>query len=421
MKAKLSYHEVVKKLEDLSIMPKTMPGLEKIRAALQHKHWFKELESEKIITVAGTNGKGTTSAALEALLLSAGQKTGLYTSPHLITTTERIRVNGQDITQEQFVELYESNRDLIAQYELTHFESLTLMAADFFFSYNELDYVIFEVGLGGLYDATNVFPHKTSVITKLGLDHQNILGKSILEIAQNKFGIIKDFSQVIHHQLPVEVEELFKTTIQQTKSKSFKAEGFKLAVTKAQNPKWILQTIWGNFETNIPGERAAENIMTALTAFQKLGFKPEEHLLSLSQIRWQGRMQKIEWPMKLNPELNCPVYLSGDHNIQGVESLIDLLRYYEWETLHIVVGIGVDKNVEEMFELLKKIPNSKIYLTQTPFKGRAVETYPEGIKSIALGQDDDPLKLLNSLKTNSHDIVLVTGSLYLVGLILSVL
>ena len=99
----LTFQNTVVALEALSIMPKTMPGLEKLKQALQHKTWFQNLPSEKIITVAGTNGKGTTCAALQTLLLSAGKKVGLYTSPHLISTTERLRVNGEPISEKDFL------------------------------------------------------------------------------------------------------------------------------------------------------------------------------------------------------------------------------------------------------------------------------------------------------------------------------
>lgn len=410
------FKKAVAALEALNIMPKTMPGLEKLKQALQHKTWFAELNPEKIITVAGTNGKGTTCAALQTLLLSAGKKVGLYTSPHLISTVERIRVNGQEIAEADFVRLYQENKALIAQYELTHFESLTLMAAEYFFANNELDYVIFEVGLGGTYDATNVFPNRYSIITALAMDHQNILGNTVLEIAKNKFGIIKPNSKVVHHPLPGEVFALFAEVLAQTNSQAIAAVAGSIHAEKDFEPHWFLTTPWGKTLVNIPGHRACENIMTALTMFEELGFEPQDHLHSLEKIPWAGRMQKIKWP-----HLEAPVYLSGDHNFQGVQSLVQLLQSYEWNDLHLVVGIGQDKAADEMFRLLYTLPRVNIYLTKTPFKGRSLMEYPEDVRTRAVDENEDVIALLNSVPAKKNDLVIVTGSLYLVGAVLSFL
>lgn len=414
--SELNFQNTVAALEALSIMPKTMPGLEKLKQALQHKTWFSQLSPEKIITVAGTNGKGTTCAALQTLLLSAGKKVGLYTSPHLISTTERIRVNGEPISEANFVELYKANQALIAQYELTHFESLTLMAAEYFFQHNQLDYVLFEVGLGGTYDATNVFPNRYSVITALAMDHQNILGNTVLEIAKNKFGIIKPHSKVIHHPLPPEVFALFSEVLSKTNSQAIAAVAGSIHAEKDFEPHWFLQTPWGKTMVNIPGQRACENIMTALTLFEELGFEPQDHLHSLEKIPWAGRMQKIKWP-----HVEAPVYLSGDHNIQGVQSLLQLLQSYDWNTLHLIVGIGQDKAADEMLRMLFALPRSQVYLTKTPFKGRGLMDYPEEYRTKAKGENDDVIEILNSLTTSKNDLVLVTGSLYLVGQVLTAL
>lgn len=412
--SELTYQNTVAALEALSIMPKTMPGLEKLKQALQHKTWFQNLPSEKIITVAGTNGKGTTCAALQTLLLSAGKKVGLYTSPHLISTTERIRVNGEPISEKSFVQLYEQNKSLISQYELTHFESLTLMAAEYFFGQNELDHVIFEVGLGGTFDATNVFPNRYSIITALAMDHQNILGNTVLEIAKNKFGIIKQNSKVVHHPLPAEVFALFSEVLSATNSQAIAAVPGTIQAEKDFEPQWFLQTPWGKTMVNIPGHRACENIMTALTMFEELGYEPQDHLHSLQKIPWQGRMQMIKWP-----HINAPVYLSGDHNIQGVQSLIQLLQSYEWNTLHLIVGIGQDKSADEMLRMLFSLPRSEVYLTKTPFKGRGLMDYPEEYRTKAKGENEDVIEILNSLTVGKNDMVLVTGSLYLVGQVLT--
>lgn len=414
-----SYKEVVAYLESLQIMPKTMPGLEKIKAALELTDWYKKIDANKVIVVAGTNGKGTTCAALESLLIEAKQKVGFYSSPHLITTTERIRTNGHQIAQTDFVALFNQCHPLIEKCELSHFEALTLMAGHFFFSgqwSQNLDFIILEVGLGGNYDATNAFPHKYSVITKLGLDHVNILGNDISEIAKNKFGIVANKNIVVHHKLPDEVYDLKKSVQKATNSNWVESEKCELIVDKkTTQPRYFLKYNNVKFEINIIGSRAAENVMTALTLFQILGFDSATYYCALNNIDWSGRMQKTEWP-----NLKCPLYLSGDHNLQGIESLIEILNDFKWKTLHLVVGIGVDKDAESMLKKLCELLNIKLYLTETPFKGLKINEYPELYTQLAVGQNSNVIVLLNQISdlVAADDLVLLTGSLYLVGEVL---
>lgn len=408
----MNYNEVVNYLENLGIMPKTAPGLDKISKAIEKKKWFAFLKPEKIITIAGTNGKGTTAAVLEALLLDAGQKVGLYTSPHLVKTTERIRLNGINITEDKFIELFLKNKDLIDECQLSHFESLTLMAADLFFS-EDLDFIIFEVGLGGTFDATNVFPNKYSVITKIGLDHENILGRDLLSIAKNKFGIIKPNNIVIHHALPPEVFELKGNIQRSTKSIWFEASPL-VPKFNTGSKKWSGDSKVQNFETNMIGPRAIENMATSIEVFQKLGFNIKNHFEALKKINWPGRMQKISWP-----EISADIYLSGDHNLQGIESLLEILKFYDYKTIHVIVGIGAEKSYEKMLEKLIQIPRSKLYITETPFKGLSVDKYPDQIIKVAQLKNKNVEEILSSLKKiESDDLIIVTGSLYLVGYVL---
>ena len=410
-----SFQDVVRKLESLSIMPKTMPGLHKIEKALLRTDWFLKIDPNKVIVVAGTNGKGSTCAFLESLLLSAGQKVGFYSSPHLVSTTERIRVGGQQISEKDFVTLYQQCEKWIVQDELSHFEALTLMAGHFYFSSDwsqQLDFILFEVGLGGTFDATNAFPHATSVITALGLDHTHILGASLTEVAANKFGIVKKNNRVIHHPLPGEVSELQQAVQKQTGSHWLQAARGHATVVNSQ---WFLESNWGVAPLSLAGDRAAQNAMTALTVFQSLGFQPENHLLALNQTQWPGRMQKVKWP-----GLVCDLYLSGDHNPQGVQSLIEILNQMKWKTLHLLVGIGQDKDAVEMLQHLVSLPNVILYLTVTPFKGRLLDDYPEEYRNRSAACDQDVVRLIDAvaLKATAGDLVLVTGSLYLVGEVL---
>ena len=416
------YNHVVSFLENLQIMPKTMPGLDKIKQALNLTDWYQKINPEKVIVVAGTNGKGTTCAALEALLIEADQKVGFYSSPHLISTTERIRLNGKQISKEEFVVLFNECFPIIKDCHLSHFEALTFMAGHYFFGMNpslNLDFVIFEVGLGGTYDATNAFPHKYSIITKLGLDHVNILGNSLVDIAKNKFGIIAKKNIVVHQPLSEELYDLKKEFQKNMNSNWVESEPFELQVEEqAITPQYFIKYNNTKFKINIPGKRAAENIMTALTMFQILGFYSENYYSALNKIQWSGRMQYIQWP-----SLECPLYVSGDHNEQGIQSLIEILNDFKWQNLYLVVGIGVDKDAELMLQSLCKLKNLKLFLTETPFKGLKLNEYPDIYSKLAVRCDSNCIDLLNQISklADSQDLVLVTGSLYLVGSVLSAL
>lgn len=407
-----SYSQAVHFLESLQIMPKTMPGIEKLKKALSEKTWFSEIQPHKVIVVAGTNGKGTTCAVLESLLLAAGKNVGLFTSPHLISTSERIRINQVDISEEHFLKLLNSQLKLIHSYELTHFEALTLMAGEYFFGENNLDYIIFEVGLGGLFDATNVFPHNYSVITKLGLDHQNILGATLLEIAQNKWGIIQNNSEVIHHALPQELKLSFSEILHHKQAQAFLADE---AQSVFENNKWFMQLENNFIEINLPGERSVENAMTAIKVFERLGYDFSQYTFALKQIKWSGRMQKITW---LTSKKNYELYLSGDHNEQGIQSLIEIIKHYDYEKLHLIVGIGKDKNYNEILKKLNTLERVQFYLTETPFKGCSLFEYPVEFLEKAVLKNNQVVSILNQLDPCKNDLTIVTGSLYLVGAVL---
>ena len=271
--------------------------------------------------VAGTNGKGSVCATLEALLLGAGERIGLYTSPHLVETTERFRIAGNEITPELFVRAWEAVSRSCQEIRLTHFEALTLMAAWLFFAGEAVppvDRAILEVGLGGTWDATNAIPHSFCIITRLGLDHQNLLGSSLGEIAANKFGIVTPGSRVVHFPLPPEARQLSMEVQESTSSRWIEAssDGYSLhsvpASSLSEGPAWLLQAAGPKiheFPLSLPGARGFENTIVALKAFQELGYDPGRGLPVLSRVSWPGRMQRIAYPGS-----PCPVYLSGDHN-----------------------------------------------------------------------------------------------------------
>jgi dihydrofolate synthase/folylpolyglutamate synthase len=424
------YAEVVRLIESYGIMPERAPGLEVMREGLKRLNveaWpaWQKLESDagRLILIAGTNGKGSVAAALEALFRSRGEVTGLYTSPHLVSTTERIRRAGRDISESEFVRVFERVRALAGGQVLSHFEMLTLMAVDYFCSGAHLppvDRLIVEVGLGGTWDATNALPHKVVAITSLGMDHENILGRSLIEIAKNKFGVVNTGAQVFHAPFDAEIEALAQSVRQKTSSQwTLRAPfEYRAEIASHSEPRFYISWKGVEYPSPLAGRRGAENLALALTLFEGLGFEASiQWPLALSLMRWPGRMERIEWGAHRRA-----VYLSGDHNVQGVRSLIELLEAYPRKRLHVVFGVSRDKDFDAMLRELdaglarSAYADYSLYLSESRFKARSVDDFGEWSKRARL-KVADPRKLLDQIveEADPEDKILVTGSLYLVG------
>ena len=408
-------NQMIEVLEKRGIIPTEIPSLTPIKDALIKSGLINKIDSKKTIVVAGTNGKGSTCATLSALLFNQGREVGMYTSPHLVRLNERFRINEKDVTNQELLESYNTLTPIIESENLSHFESLTLMAAWLFHSgvtRSPIEYAIYEVGMGGLWDASNAIPHQLCAITPIGLDHQFFLGETLAQIAEQKLGIINPNSQVLF--VPPEKEliklaEIFctqkKATLNFLPDYNFKA------------PNTLLSP-WGTANMSLWGERAAQNSMTALKLFELLGFSADKGIESLNKVNWPGRFQEVSWP-----QLKCPLFLSGDHNTQGLDSLMKILKRLKWKTLHLVVGIGVDKDASTILETLSNLPSIKLYLTETTLKPLKIESYPEKWKRQATESSANVEVLLNTIaqEATEEDLVLVTGSLYLVGKVLELI
>ena len=409
------FQQIVNYLEARTMMPTRPPSLESTKTALLKSGLFQKLDPAKNIIVAGTNGKGTVCATLSRLLHSAGTRVGLYTSPHLVYTTERIRIAEQEISKEQFVAAFDAVFTWIEKENLTHFEALTLIAAWIFYSgvlSIPVEYAIWEVGLGGRFDATNAIPHQHCGITRLGLDHQNLLGDSLTAIAAEKFGVVSKGNTVVFSPMETCLEPLKSEVIRKTNSTWVAAAKIESINSHA------VRTPWGQAELALVGDRAAENTATALSLFAQLGFDPSKHLGALSQVQWPGRFQRLTCSTL---SCACPIYLSGDHNPQGIESLLSILQRMAWNTLHIVIGIAHDKDATQMLQKLSELKSVKLYLTETPYKTRPLAEYPRIWREKAVTENPDVMDLLRTLGTQAQadDLIIVTGSLYLVGKVLA--
>ncbi|MDR0678128.1 MAG: hypothetical protein LBF44_01160 [Holosporaceae bacterium] len=371
-----------------------------------------EIDPRKVIIVAGTNGKGSTCATLQTLLLAAGKDVGLYSSPHLIKVNERIKFNGEDISDDDFCKIFQKVHEKVQPYDLSYFEYLTLMAAHYFFALKRIDFAIFEVGLGGVYDATRFIPHNISVITRLGLDHELILGNSLQKIAKNKFGVIADGNKVFHTKFYGEVVTKLSQEIAKNRRAEFiEAYSHKCIVDySGRYPDFWIKTSWGSFKMNLQGKRAAENTALALSVFDNLISNAREFLPAIEKVNWPGRMERIR-------RGNRDVFLSGDHNPQGIDSLLEILRHYSFDRIHFVVGICRDKKHRQMLRKLSRFSHSVMYITETPEKTLSLQNYDREFFKLAKFISPNPLKTLDAaiFDSRENDLVVVTGSLYLVG------
>ncbi|MDR3179497.1 MAG: hypothetical protein LBT70_01200 [Holosporaceae bacterium] len=378
-----------------------------------------EIDPAKVIVVAGTNGKGTTCAALQTLLREAGKNVGLFSSPHLEKVNERIKFNCRDVADEEFVRLFLEVDELIHDHNPSYFEYLTFMAANYFFRHhkNNIDFAIFEVGVGGTLDSTNVIPHDISVITKIGMDHMNILGNSLKEIARNKFGIIRSNNKVFHAKFSDEIADLANCCAIAKSAQLLEACDCSLSVDFSEKyPTFFIMSPWGKFPLPLPGKRAVENTALAMTVFAHIVPAPVQYMCAVEKICWPGRMEKISLQ-------NQEIFFSGDHNVPGIESLLELLPYYMSgrNNVAFVVGICRDKEHRAMLQKLMDFPNSKLYLTETPIKTLKIQEYDPGFREMAIVADPNAKSALAAAMEDAqpNDLIVVTGSLYLVGLLRS--
>lgn len=379
-----------------------------------------------IIHVAGTKGKGSTSALSAAGLKVAGYKVGLYTSPHLQDYCERIQINGEPISHEQLVELVEEIKPHVAKIEkLTTFEITTALAFMAFGKYG-VNAAVFEVGLGGRLDATNIVTPKVSVITSLSYDHMAVLGNTLALIAGEKAGIIKDGVPVVSSPQKEEALGVLERVAKQ-KDTHLTLVGrdvkFELVESSLDGQELSVQTSKrSNVQTfNIPllGSHQIENAATAYTALKVSGIPitDEQIQKGFSQVQWRARFEVA----RREP----PVIFDSAHNQDSFAKLSETLEtYFPDKKVYLIFGASEDKNIPGMFaELKSKI--KKIIITRADHP-RALEV--ERIQQLAeqAGAEFEavtPVKsaLARALELSSKDgsIVLSAGSMFVTAEVMS--
>jgi dihydrofolate synthase/folylpolyglutamate synthase len=399
---------------------KDLTNTVKLSAFLGNPH-----QQLRFVHVGGTNGKGSTSHMLAGILQSAGYKTGLYTSPHLKDFRERIRVNGEMITETFVTGFVDRISPMIETVEPSFFEISVVMALDYF-AQEKCDIVVLEVGLGGRLDSTNIITPELSVITNIGWDHMNILGDSLAKIAFEKAGIIKNKVPVVIGETSQETEQVFKDKAAQTNSQIVFADQHLYAADFKYQQHKLVVDIAGRqtderitYHLDLSGFYQTKNLVTVLESIRMLKLNgwqinDEAVMTALPQIKkltgLHGRWDVVhEHPL---------IVLDVAHNEDGIRQLTTQIELTDHRHLHIVIGMVKDKEVERALALLPR--EASFYFTKAQIP-RALPEDQLQEKARVLQLEGDAYTDVHAAmkaalsRAEKHDLILVCGSVFVVG------
>jgi len=390
-------------------------------------------ESFPSVHVAGTNGKGSTSAFIASLLKVSGLKVGLFTSPHLVSFTERIRVNSEEITEYEVMSLTEEIRSKVVDFSPTFFEVVTALAF-LYFQRKRIDIAVIEVGMGGRLDATNILMPEVSVITCIDYDHREYLGDTLSEIAYEKAGIIKDSIPVVISSQAPDVLEVIEAKAKEKNSEVYLYGRDFSAVLKREDPSGICFDYFGGDSFDIHdlylpliGEHQMQNATVAIKAVELLSKKitPNSELRTPNFIR-EG-LKDVKWPGRLEMiQDNPPILIDGAHNPAAAVVLSralvkNFLGIYK--RIILILGIMGDKDIEGIMKPLLPIA-SEIILTSPGYERAAPPAKLAGIAA-SLGfpevrvascvKDAIEMAKNSSLVTRHSSLIVITGSFYTIG------
>ena len=397
------------------------PGLERIRLLLEKLG--NPQEGISFVHVTGTNGKGSVTSMLTSIFQSAGLKAGKFISPHLQNWTERINIEGQDVSEQQFADALAHVKSVADTFEdpeslPTQFEILTA-AAFWLFKEAQLDLVVLQVGMGGLLDSTNVIRPECSIITNIGIDHTQYFGETLEEIAREKAGIIKEGIPV------VTAAESVALNILVDKAAPLKADLYVFRIdftaislggnVKQQRFMFRKGGFVANFTVSLGGDHQVANAALAVMAAKLLSEKHPQ----LTVEAMQEGLLKVNWPGRLELAGEHPdVILDGAHNLNSAEALRAALdKYYPGKDICFIIGVMKDKNIEGLVDALVHDTDT---LIAVPADASDRAAKPEEIVKFSHGKnllyDNLAEALATARKTAGEDgVICITGSLYLVG------
>lgn len=368
------------------------PGLERVNA------FCKELGNPQnnfnSVHLAGTNGKGSVAHIMASALQANGLQVGVFTSPHIRDFKERIKINGTYISESYVLNFINQQKDFILKQQLSFFEITATLAFDYF-AKQKVDIAIIETGLGGRLDATNVIQPILSVITNIGLDHQQFLGDTLQEIATEKAGIIKPNTPVVIGKLQQTVNEVFER-----KAKACQSE--------------ITYVAMHTFDSDLKASYQQENICTAYTALKVLSssinLKDEKTLKGFRQVglstKFMGRFQEIS----TKPQ----VILDAAHNEDGVQILMNEIEQLKASKVHLIYGASSDKKVSDIIRLIPKAYHLHFceFNSERSMKTKDFKNQVEGLRP-NITTHPTPTAALNYIEIQETEVLIIFGSFFL--------
>lgn len=379
----------------------------------------------KSIHVAGTNGKGSVSHMLAAILQTAGYKTGLYTSPHLVDFRERIRINGEMIPEASVIAFTKQMRSAVESIQPSFFELTVAMAFEYF-AEQQVDIAVIETGLGGRLDSTNVIDPELSIITNIGWDHMNLLGDTLEKIAFEKAGIIKPNRPVVIGEWLQETKPIFEQKAAEAHASPTWA-GEHIEIVRYRHIERSLEVSIRHKDTNettdyqmdLPGQYQLKNLITVL-----------ESVRQLNQQHWKISTQHVQQALKQVKTLTGfwgrwdvmdtepRIILDVTHNVHGLDQVLQHLRSTTYDRLHVVLGMVNDKDIQAFLE---KLPvDASYYFTQAsipralPVASLKEKAQRIGLKGDAFGDVNTSIEKARS-SAQPNDLILVIGSIFLIG------
>jgi dihydrofolate synthase/folylpolyglutamate synthase len=374
---------------------------------------------QRYIHIAGTNGKGSVGALLESVLIKSGLKVGLFTSPHLVSFTERFRINGERMEKKEAASLIAELKEVIEHREPPTFFELTTAMALIYFCRSNVDIGIMEVGMGGRLDATNVITPMVSVITNIALDHQEFLGNHILDIAKEKGGIIKKGVAVVTGVTQPSIVRLFESRCKQ-RAAPFWRVGHHVRYRRLPSGLlgyYGLGKKLSNLRIGLDGRFQFRNAALALLTFEILETKglaiPDEALRSgLADPSWPGRLETVS--------SDPTIILDGAHNPSAMRSLAYAIKSdFDFRQLILVLGIMGDKDIANVLKEILPLASRVIY-TRAAYP-RAADPQilmEQGKRFGKTGEVHVTIPAAIDRARNladKRDLILITGSLYTVG------
>jgi dihydrofolate synthase/folylpolyglutamate synthase len=381
-------------------------------------------EKFKSIHIAGTNGKGSTSHMLAAILQECGYKTGLYTSPHLKDFRERIRINGKMISKKYVTDFVEKHNDKISEIGCSFFEWTVGLAFDYFAT-EEVDIAIVETGLGGRLDSTNIITPLLSIITNISYDHTELLGDTIAKIAFEKAGIIKDDVPVVIGERQTGVEDIFIASAKAKKSPiTFATDNWVLLSVEweIEKQQLLIKDLHGDpwkITTDLLGNYQEKNLLTVLEACRILidqGFtlEKEKVIHSLARVKELTQLRGRWDILSLHPLIIADVA----HNEAGLKYSLEQLKSYSYKNLHFVIGFVKEKEISKILQLF---PNDAYYYFCRPDipRGLDVHTLKQSANEFGLrGEEYSSVsKAFDAAKRNAseNDLIYAGGSTFVVA------